>query len=498
MATKTTSTGNIFETVVENQKKMVDTMVSNTKQLSSNNDLNQTIEKGSDLYKNWLDGQLSFMNETTEKMKDNKKWAQSDAYTQTAKQWMDQQLAMTRNFMDFSMNTMKNYVDQTINNIPNLNGTGEQMKAAFANNMDLFKQWNDSLTASYNELVKMTENSTAKDAMHGIQNMQQSFEKFAAIWTPFIQHLQNKTFNAEGFKNMMNMNTYNDFFGQFFKQSNPFATMMNNMTGNSFFSQDWTKSWGNMFSMNANPMMNAMNPWANLFNTANPFNSWMNQFNPAIQQMQQQWNGMMNPMMNYFNQNMQQLNGQMNFGPMNQLLLNNWNQLLTFTNEHFGPMFRMLTPSLQKQNMEAMQSIADKMVRYNLKLNEYNQLVYQAGLNAMQKVAEQVQQKMNSEEGFKGLAALYTEYTNISDKTFVNLFETPAFAKVQGELAELQHLLKKEVDVMMEKSMSFLPLINRSEMDDNYKTIQNMKKRIAELEKQLNEKEETTKSKSKK
>jgi hypothetical protein len=45
--------------------------------------------------------------------------------------------------------------------------------------------------------------------------------------------------------------------------------------------------------------------------------------------------------------------------------------------------------------------------------------------------------------------------------------------------------LKKKIENQMEKAMSNLPLINRSEMDELYLTIQGLKSRITILESQL-------------
>ena len=45
--------------------------------------------------------------------------------------------------------------------------------------------------------------------------------------------------------------------------------------------------------------------------------------------------------------------------------------------------------------------------------------------------------------------------------------------------------MKMHVNQQMEKTMANVPVVTRSEMDEAYKTIYEMKKRIAMLEKQL-------------
>jgi hypothetical protein len=58
---------------------------------------------------------------------------------------MDNQMKMTKEFMEFSMNTMKAYFDSTLKSFPMLNGTGDKMKVMFNDYMGLFTQWNDTL-----------------------------------------------------------------------------------------------------------------------------------------------------------------------------------------------------------------------------------------------------------------------------------------------------------------------------------------------------------------
>ncbi|MCX6186657.1 MAG: hypothetical protein NTU43_06620, partial [Bacteroidetes bacterium] len=59
------------------------------------------------------------------------------------------------------------------------------------------------------------------------------------------------------------------------------------------------------------------------------------------------------------------------------------------------------------------------------------------------------------------------------------------YSKMMSEVSGMQLTLKKKIEASMEKSMEHLPLINRTEMDELYKTIYELKKRINMLESQL-------------
>ncbi|MEO6832820.1 MAG: hypothetical protein ABI378_10030, partial [Chitinophagaceae bacterium] len=58
----------ILDTMMDAQKTLLDTTVENTRKLANGNTLvNETIEKGSEWYKNWLDNQKNIFSQTTEK-----------------------------------------------------------------------------------------------------------------------------------------------------------------------------------------------------------------------------------------------------------------------------------------------------------------------------------------------------------------------------------------------------------------------------------------------
>lgn len=213
--------------------------------------------------------------------------------------------------------------------------------------------------------------------------------------------------------------------------------------------------------MNGDVMKNMMN----MFNMQN---------NPMADMMKKmmEMNSMgSNPMMSMFdNKDV--------FGKMMQM----YNNMSASADHMFGPMFRMMTPGNQKDNVELMSSIFNKWNQYNIKNAEMQYLTYNAGTKAMNKIAERVQEKFANGEEFKGMNAFYTEWLNTSDKVFVELFESDEFSKVQAEVAALTHNLKKDVESLMETMMKNIPVITRTEMDDTYKTMYDINKRLKDME----------------
>jgi adenylosuccinate lyase len=82
------------------------------------------------------------------------------------------------------------------------------------------------------------------------------------------------------------------------------------------------------------------------------------------------------------------------------------------------------------------------------------------------------------------MMAAYQEWMNLNDSVFTGLFDTDEFSKIQSELASAGMRLKKEFELQMEKVLENVPVITRSEMDELYKTVYELKKRIRTLEKE--------------
>ena len=124
----------------------------------------------------------------------------------------------------------------------------------------------------------------------------------------------------------------------------------------------------------------------------------------------------------------------------------------------------------------------------------------------MDKLAENVMSKMQKGEEMTSMLAMYQEWLNISDKVFVSLFEGEEYSKLMAEVSSLQMKLRKDVEGQVEKMMVGIPVATRSEMDEMYKTIYDLKKQVRQLEKMLEidgevaaeEKKATTSTRAKK
>jgi polyhydroxyalkanoate synthesis regulator phasin len=462
-----------MDTVIDAQKKVVDSMADNTKKFANgNNMVNETIEKGSDWYKNWLDTQKNMFSKTTE---------QADKASDTAKDnmskmnefyqnWFNTQMGWAKQMWEMNMNHMKNAttannttdpmsfftnawtnwnnnVNSWMNNMNNTNNWMNMMnqwqsanpfnmeawKTAGNNLTSIFNQYYEMLNNNFAEWQKNIQNGTVQDAYRNMVNAADGFTRFSEMWAPLWKSIQEKTFNTEMYKQWMNPGMYKDMMDKFFgfmpEQTRQYMQQMTTMMQNGM-SQMGQQGMGNYQQMRS--MMNNMMP-----NQADMFGSMMNNYNA--------WYGMMNNAM--------------------------------------SPITKMMTPNQHTKNMMEWNDIANRLAIYNIKNAEMQYMIYNQGVKVMDQLAENVMGKIEKGEEVNSMMALYQEWMNISDKVYVSLFESEEYSKIMAEVSAMQLKLRKDFENQMEKMMVGIPVATRSEMDELYKTIYDLKKQVRELEK---------------
>jgi hypothetical protein len=465
------NTNNIVDSVVDAQKQMVDNVVENTKKFANGNNLvNETVQKGSEWYKNWLDNQTTFFKtfsgkaETaTETVKENTS-KMNDFY----QNWMNSQLNWSKQMWDMSQDWFKNAANnvtnaagtnpmtqwnnwmnnwntwnQANNWANNWNGWMNQWQTSNPFNMDAWKkntdtwtsiytQYTETLNNSFAELQKNMQSGSVQDAYRNMVNVTEGFARFNQMWAPMWKSIQEKTFNMDFYNQWMNPVAYKEMLDKYFgfmpegarEQMQQMSTMM----------QDNMKQFG-QFSNNAYQQFRGM------ANNA-PFNA--NDFFGGV-------------MSNY----------------------NTWYNML---NDALSPVTKMMTPNQHTKTLQEWQDIANRMMVYNIKNAEMQYLIYAQGGKVMDELAQNILGKIEKGEDINSMMALYQEWMNISDKTYVSLFESDTYSQLMAEVSAMQMRLKKDMEAQAEKFLVGVPVATRSEMDELYKTIYELKKQVRELE----------------
>ena len=502
-------TNNLVDTIVNTQKKVLDSVVETTKKFTNgSNPLNETIEKGTDWYKNWLDGQKTMFTKAADLAKDATETPNpADAATKANEffqNWMTMQTNFAKQMWEMSQEAAKNFTHNntngttqnpftahnpfanmtnpfanTANPFANMANPFANMTNPFANtanpfsnmqnpwaaymnqnatnnwmnqmqqmnplNNETFKKANDNITGIFNQYYSMLnnnfsewqknfQNGTAQDAYKSMINTGEGFAKFAEMWTPMFKSIQDKTFNMDAYKQFMNPALYKEFMDKFF----------------GFLPESSREQFTNMTNM-MNDNMKKMGQ------------SGMDQY--------KQMRNMMGQMSN----------GAEMFGNMH----NAYHQFTNMMTEAAAPFNKMVTPNATTKAIAEWNDIMSRVTAYNMKNAELQYMVYNQGTKVMDALAENVAKKVQEGTEVNSMLALYQEWLNISDKVYVSLFESTEYSQLMSEVSGMQNRLRKDIDGQVEKLMKDIPVATRSEMDEVYKTIYDLKKQVRQLEKML-------------
>lgn len=431
-------TKNWYETILDSQKKMTETLNETTKKFQAN----PAIETGSDFFKKMFDFQMDFVKNSAqtsstknaeEAIKENfEKW--KGFYENLAKSQME---AINKSF---SQNN--NLFSQWTNNNPFASMNSNPFASMNFNNMpnmDMFTNMNKSFTDMYQNMMSNFNGSgTAKDVFGGLMNHTQSFMKFYEMWSPIQKAMQNGGFNSDMISKMIKPEAYKEFMDSFF------GFMPAEMKG--------------MFETN----MNKMNEGMQSFST---------QGMDMYKNMGSQWQQFIPQGHNMFSEAM-----------------NNYNNMYSQMQNAVAPFAKLITPTSDSKNTEAVSNIFDMMNKYQILNSQMKFMTYTTGVKAMDKMGINIAEKLKSGAKYNNMQDLFKEWLSTSDSFFIELFETDEFSKVQAESSALALRIKHAVDLQMERMFVNMPIVPRSEMDELYKTIYELKKRIRTMEKEMNSK----------
>jgi len=473
------NTKTFVDTMVEAQKNVVDTMVENTRRFAGANPLmTETAEKGGEWYKQWLDNQQKAVSGTTETASNAAQTAQNAAgkTAEFYQNWYNQQMEWAKRFWDTTTGAMQN---MTTGATQNMNNPAEAMQAGMTNmtqqwntwmqnwnnwttaqnwmnNMmsgmqnsnpfnteawksagqqwtGLFNQWYELLNNMGQQMQQGFGNGNTQDAYRNMLNSAEGFTRFAEMWQPMWKSIQEKTFNTELFRQMMNPAQYQELMDKYFgfmpQQARQYMQQMTTLM------QDWMKQSG-AAGMN-----------------------WYGQMRQGMQQM------------------MPAMNGSEAFGGA----MNLYNNIHGMFQSAVSPIARMMTPNAATRTVSEWQDLMHRSVQFSIKNAELQYMTYQQGAKVMDRLAENITTKIQNGEEIKSLMSLYQEWLNLSDTTFVQLFESDTYSSLMAEVSALQLRLKKDVETQLEKAMANIPVATRTELDELYKTIYDLKKEVREM-----------------
>ncbi len=167
-------------------------------------------------------------------------------------------------------------------------------------------------------------------------------------------------------------------------------------------------------------------------------------------------------------------------------MYNTWRNSM---NEQILPLTKLMQGNASVEKAKIWSDIIDMSVEHNLKSTQMQMMTYKASAQAMERVAKHVAEKVQKGEQVESMVGLYQYYLMSGDTVFTELFESDEYSKIMTEVSSLKQRIKAAVDIEMEKTFFVnMPVATRTEMDEVYKTIYELKKTVRNLERALSEK----------
>ncbi|HET6515718.1 MAG TPA: poly(R)-hydroxyalkanoic acid synthase subunit PhaE [Thermodesulfovibrionales bacterium] len=262
------------------------------------------------------------------------------------------------------------------------------------------------------------------------------YVKLHEIWLPLLKAIQEKAVDPDSYKDLLDPAKYKEVLDQMFGLSSP-ESMAN-------FYGEATK----LLETLSDSTMGFMGPWTEAMQK-------------NMKTMPQFVEGRPESFMNVFH-----------------------NMFNAFDNT-IGKVFHVPAVGKDREKVALLMRTCDDLSVNMAKNTEYQHLVYVTGLKAMEKVIETLAQKTRNGEKIKGFDEFFDLWIDVNEKTYLSVFQTEEFSKLQGELLDSTLNVRKHFFKLMELYLYDFPIALRSEMDDLYKTMYDLKKKIRTLEKKV-------------
>ncbi len=433
---------------MKNSKEMMESMVDASKETVQNwmetaNNAQKNIfsgkglENNSELYKNWLSNQMNIFRKATNETSDhksetsttsgNEKNGSINEFFQT---WYNQQMDSVKKITDFNQQLIQSWMSS------NFQATNPMMNMGNAMN-PMMNTWTSTLQQSFENLSKMMNPGINKDSFMNLFSTQALVQQMQSFYQPFQNAMQTGNMDWSKMNSFIQPDQYKNIM------ESMFSSLFPNQNIKETFNQ-YVKMVHEYFHMNQDANRSA---WEALQVTMKNYPDMLS--------------GDMGKMMSVYAQ-------------VNQ----------TYT-KIMDPFMKMMSPGKEKERMQEMLDTMDKMAVYMIKQNQLQYLVYSTGNKALEDSMKVVMEEFQNQKEITSFQKFFSNWVSTNEKTFTEMFGSDDYSALKAEVMALGMGLKKDMENQFEQSFANLPLVFRSEMDELYQNVQELRKVVRGLQDQL-------------
>jgi hypothetical protein len=152
-----------------------------------------------------------------------------------------------------------------------------------------------------------------------------------------------------------------------------------------------------------------------------------------------------------------------------------------------GKIFSTPAVGKDREKMELMTNCAKAMSNFVANNIEYQQMMQVTGQEAMQTVVKSLAEKVEAGEKFEKFDDFFALWIDTNEKTFNKLFQTKAFSQKRNAMTEAGFNARKLYNEIIENELAGFPIARRSEMDEVYKLVYDLRKQVKSMDSQIQE-----------
>jgi|GEM_PF-2957737 len=438
----------IFDAWLETNTRFMNNWVSSTQKLQEAVRSGQGLDKGTEIYQEWLNNQTEIAKSAAETNKSafGSIFSSPFGINGAAANVNGSPAELYNQWIDAQQKALKGFFEASQSFYAPLNGGNDAFAAvrkAQEQWLENYTGWMNQWTAPFSSLSKNLGDNTAREAYQNMLNTSNTYFKLYEVWAPLYKSMTSGTFSPELFRQNFSADKFKELMDKSLEFLSPVQVK-------ELFAQ---------------------------------YSSWFETFNNYNRHIFQQFAG-----------NMPQAQNLMPF-----LLFgndkNNVNNLFGVYQRAFNPLVRLFAPGKESELNEQYSALLDKFAQYGQKLNELQYLMYTTGAKNFEKFVFENYEEVKKGADLGNYQQVFQAWVAKNEEAFVGLFRTEEYSKLQGELLDLGLELKNGFEKIAETYLASLPIMLRSEADELYQTIYELKKRVRQLEKEAGIEEGATEEK---
>lgn len=347
------------------------------------------------------------------------------------------------NWLNFQKDCFNNWVGAANNFQKSFTGfdKAKETKSDTPDFFSFYQSWKDTFGKYFETIAKNYPINVSTDTMSKLFSGADVYVKLYEFWEPLIKALQEQVFDPDSYKDMYDASKYGKMLNNVFGFSSP-------ETIKEFYDQasKLFETWGAKGEYFTKPWSDAIqkNIDASLDFSKGDFEAGYNMFH----------------------------------------------NIYSAFDSTFGKTFKMPAVGKDREEIELMLKTFDKYAVFLAKNTEFQHKIFITGQNAMEKVIEEIAKKVREKEDITSFDEFFKLWATTNEKDYLELFKTGEFAKLQGVVLDVALDARRYFQQLMELYLEDFPIALRSEMNDVYKTVYNLKKSVRELSKKNNQIEE--------